>query len=270
MREGDERLGKGHAHVRRLRDLLRDPKARRAEQAFVIEGPRAIETALDHGASIEAAYLGPGAARAFAGLRDRLRAAGVAIFELKEGVLERVGSTVTPQPVLAVAPTIPTSLEALPTDGLVLLAVDVADPGNAGTLLRSAEAAGAVGVVFCGTSVDAHNPKVVRSSAGAIFGVPVVEADDPVVVLDALGAQGRTRYGTRSSEGTAYDAVDLSGSVVVVLGNEARGLADELPLDGTVTIPMAGRGESINVAMAATILCFEADRQRRARRSERA
>jgi len=263
--EGDARLGKGHSQVKRLRELLRDAKTRRSERAFVVEGPRAIHAALDHHAALDAAYFGPGATRAFAALRDRLVGAGVETFELKEGVLERVGSTVTPQPVLAVAASTRYSLDDLARGGLVVVAVDVTDPGNAGTILRSAEAAGVVGVVFCGNSVDLFNPKVVRASAGAIFGVPVVEGDDPVMVLDELGAQGRTRFGTRASHGTAFETVDLTAPVAVVFGNEAHGLPDALPLDGFLTIPMTGGVESINVAMAATVVCFEAARQRRTR-----
>ncbi|MFN8036054.1 MAG: RNA methyltransferase [Acidimicrobiia bacterium] len=264
MRDGDARLGRSSSRVRRLRGLLRDPKARQAERAFVVEGPRAVAAAFERGVAIEGVYVGPGADRAFAALCDRIRVAGIPVYELKEGVLERVGSTVTPQPVLAVAPATKARVDEL-APGLVLVAVDVADPGNAGTMLRSAEAAGAAGVVFCGSSVDPYNPKVVRSSAGAIFGVRVVEADDPVVVLDALGARGWRRYGTRPADGTPYDRADLTGSVAVVLGNEARGLADTLPLDDTITIPMVGDAESINVAMAATVLCFEFARQFRAR-----
>ena len=186
-------LGPRHQRVRRLRDLIRDPRARRAQHAFVVEGPRVLQAALDRGAELESAYVGPGADRAFASLVDRLRDHDVPIEVLKEGVLERIGDTVTPQPVLAVASMTRLGLDELGAAGLVVVAVTVRDPGNAGTLVRSAEAAGAAGVVFCGNSVDPHAPKVVRSSGGAVFGIPVVEEDDPVKVLDALGRQGRRR-----------------------------------------------------------------------------
>ena len=101
-----EPLGARHPDVRRLRELLRDTRARAAEQAFVVEGPHALEGALDRGAPIADAYLGPRADTAFADLVARLHAAGVRVHELKEGVLEKVGSTRTPQPVLAVAPNV--------------------------------------------------------------------------------------------------------------------------------------------------------------------
>jgi RNA methyltransferase, TrmH family len=259
-------LGPRHQRVRRLRDLIRDRRARRAEHAFVVEGPRGVAAALDRGAELESAYVGAGADRAFAPVVERLRDLDVPIEELKEGVLERIGDTVTPQPVLAVATMSHADLADVATDGFVLVAVTVRDPGNAGTLLRSAEAAGAAGVLFCGNSVDPHAPKVVRSSGGAVFGIPVVEADDPVKVLDALGRHGRRRLAAVAAGGEHLERVDLTGSVAIVLGNEATGLPAELAthLDGRVTIPVEPPAESLNVGMAGTVLAFEAARQRRA------
>jgi TrmH family RNA methyltransferase len=185
--------------------------------------------------------------------------------ELKEGVLERIGDTVTPQPVLAVVSMTRPDLDDLGTDGLVLVAVTVRDPGNAGTLLRSAEGAGAAGVVFSGNSVDPHAPKVVRSSGGAVFGIPVVEADDPVKVLDALGRHGRRCLAAVPAGGEHLERVDLTGSVAIVLGNETSGVPDDLAshLDGRVSIPVDPPAESLNVGMAATVLAFESARQRR-------
>jgi RNA methyltransferase, TrmH family len=225
-----------------------------------------VEAALDRGAVFESAYVGPGATRAFAPLVERIRDHDVPIEELKEGVLERIGDTVTPQPVLAVATMTRPDVDEL-GDGLVLVAVTVRDPGNAGTLLRSGEAAGVAGVVFCGNSVDPHAPKVVRSSAGAVFGIPVVEADDPVKVLDALGRQGRRRLAAIAAGGEPLERADLTGSVAIILGNEASGLPDDVTahVDGHVTIPTEPAAESLNVGMAGTVLAFEAARQRRAR-----
>jgi RNA methyltransferase, TrmH family len=259
-------LGARHPEVRRLRALLRDRRARADEDAFVLEGPRVVEGALDRGAPLEAIYFGPGAARAFAPLADRAAATGARVVELREGVLEKVATTRTPQPVLGVAGRVSVAVADLPVSGHLVVAVDVADPGNLGTMLRSAEASGAGGLVVVGdNSVDLHHPKVVRSSAGAIFGVRAAEQDDPSAALDAIGSRGRTRLAARADEGTPYDQTDLTDACVV-LGNEARGIPSELAshLDGAVRVPMSGAVESLNVAMAATVLCFEAARQRRA------
>jgi TrmH family RNA methyltransferase len=257
---------------------------RDAERAFVVEGPRAVTTALDRGARPEIAYLGPGASRAFPELVARLDACGVALASLREGVLQQVGATVTPQPVLAVC-AIPggrdrLDLDVLRRDGLVIVGVALGDPGNVGTIIRSADAAGAAAIVLGPGSVDAYNPKVVRASAGAIFGIPVLspgvaagrragwEGWSAVDALEALGDIGRRRLGAVAADGTPYEAVDLIAASALVLGNEAHGLdaGTMALLDEQVTIPMAAGAESLNVAMAATVLCFEAARQRRARR----
>jgi TrmH family RNA methyltransferase len=142
----------------------------------------------------------------------------------------------------------------------------VADPGNAGTLLRVAEASGVGAVVFGGDAVDAYNPKCVRASAGAVFRVPIVDREPLSAVLDRLGGSGHAVIATRADATTAYDSLDYTGPVAFLLGNEAHGLDNHLDLQvtDTVSIPMAGRTESLNVAMTGAVLCFEAARQRRA------
>jgi RNA methyltransferase, TrmH family len=265
-----ELLGPRHVDVRRLRALLRDPAARATERRFVVEGPRAVEGALDRGVPLERLFVGPGAERSFAPLVARARAGGVPVDELKDGVLERVGTTVTPQPVLAIAPVPHHDTSMLTADGLVLVAVEIGDPGNLGTLLRSAEAAGAAGIVLGAGSVDAYNPKVVRASAGAIFGVPLLEGWSVMDALHALREAGRACYGSRAVGGSRPDDVDLAAPAAVLLGHEVRGLTGDAAddarldahLDGWVTIPVRPPVDSINVAMAGTVLCFEAARQR--------
>ena len=235
-----------------------------------MEGPRAVAAALDRGAPLRAVYLAPGAVDAFAPLVARTAAAGVPMAELKEGVLERVGDTVTPQPVLAVARIVVPDVDVLSREGLVVVGVELGDPGNVGTIMRSAEASGAAAIVLGPGSVDAYNPKVVRASAGAIFGIPVLEAGTKgwtaVEALDALGELGRQRLGAVAAAPVTYDAVDFRRPTAVVLGNEARGIGHDVTgrLDGLVGIPLAAPAESINVAMAATVLCFESARQRAA------
>jgi TrmH family RNA methyltransferase len=247
--------------------LLRDPRARDAEHAFVVEGPRAIGAALERGGDLEALYCSTGADISFAALVARAEAAGVPVERLKEGVLERLGGTVTPQPVLAVASMRRASFDDLTGDGLVVVGVALADPGNVGTLLRSAEASGASGIVLSAGSVDAYNPKVVRASAGAIFGVRVIEGWSAVEALEVLGREARQRLAADARAGTPYDRVDFTTPTAVVLGSEAHGIPAGLDahLDGRVTVPMEGPAESLNVAMAATILCFESARQRSGR-----
>ncbi|MHB1488532.1 MAG: TrmH family RNA methyltransferase [Acidimicrobiales bacterium] len=256
-----------HGKVQRLRRLVRQTSMRRAEAAFVAEGAKVISVALDAGAAIEAIYCAPGARghEGCAEVIERVHDGGGRVFDLDAGVMERVADTVTPQPVLAVMGFVDVELVALANAGLVVVGVGIRDPGNAGTLLRSAEAAGADGVVLCDGSVDLYNPKTVRASAGSLFHIPVVAGGEAVDVLGQLGNWGIARVGTRAQGGTEYDRIDLSGRLALVLGNEARGLDDEVVacLDDVVTVPMRGRSESLNVGMAAAVLCFEAARQQR-------
>jgi len=261
-----EPLGPRNLDVRRLRDLLRRHDVREATGRFVLEGPRLLAAALDRGVSDLECFVDSEGERRWAAVMERARASGVRVRRLGVGVAERVADTVTSQGVLTSAPLKRHGghlLDELPLDALVVVCTCVSDPGNAGTLLRSAEAAGAHAVVLGEGSVDAYNPKAVRASAGAVLGVPVAEGVNAVEILEALGRRGVKRVGAVAVSGEPYDSVDFRGPTALVLGHEARGLIDDLPLDALVTIPMSGRAESLNVAMAGTVLLFEVSRRRR-------
>ncbi|MHB8464827.1 MAG: TrmH family RNA methyltransferase [Acidimicrobiales bacterium] len=246
-----------------MRRLLARRGARDAEHVFVAEGATLLGEALDSGAVVESVYVAPGGDTAPE--VGRAQGAGARVHHLAAGVMERIAATVTPQPVAAVVGMRSVALEDLSGSRPVVVCVDVRDPGNLGTVLRSAEAAGAAGVVCCDGTVDVFNPKSVRASAGALFHVPIVVGGDPVTVLETLGAGGRRRLGTVVHQGVPYDTADLATPLALVLGNEAAGLPDTVTplLDGLVCIPMEGRTESLNVGMACAVLCFEAARQRR-------
>jgi len=191
--------------------------------------------------------------------------AGAPCAALAAGVLERVATTESPQPLLAVVRYRSAGAEVLAGAGFVVVAVGLSDPGNLGTILRTAEAAGADAVVLTPDTVDATNPKVVRASAGALFLLPVVDH----VELGELRAAGLRVLGTSAASGTAYTDADLTGRLALAVGNEARGLAADAPVDGWLTIPHAGRAESLNAAMAAAVVCFEVARQRRVQAADR-
>jgi RNA methyltransferase, TrmH family len=217
--------------------------SRYEEGVFVVEGIGLLRQALDAGWQVESCFVAP----------DTVVDVDVPYEVLAPNVIERVASTESPQPVLAVVAMRPMEL---PGDATFVLVADrLSDPGNAGTIIRSAEAAGVNGVVLTPGSVDPYNPKVVRASAGSIFRVPVVEA-----ALDSLS--GFRRLGTSSHRGDVYTDPVYHGRVAVVVGNEAHGLADDAAIDQWITIPHAGPAESLNVAMAATVLVFEVARQR--------
>jgi len=189
-------------------------------------------------------------------------------FVLGAGVLERVASTESPQPNMALVSRRTMSLARLERDVAgaapwVVFLDAVSDPGNLGTILRSAEAMGAAGVVLGSGSVDAFNPKVVRASAGALFHVPVVES----VTLGEVKALGYRVLATSSHEQPGSQSLsdaNLSGAVCVVLGSEAHGVdsSHAASIDAWIRVDHAGRAESLNVAMAATIIGYEMARVR--------
>ncbi len=246
--------------VQSLRRLLSSRSERAGTRRFVAEGPVAAAEAVASGWRCVEQFVSAGSSATVEGAGD--------VVELAEGVLERVGSTRTPQEPLVVVelPAVDTAA-LLERSSFVVVLHQVADPGNVGTILRSAEAAGADAVVLTAGSVDHLNPKAVRASAGAIFHVPVVTAE-----LEHVSAAGLELVGTSSHvfPGRTVDAhtgSDLTGRLAIVMGNEAAGLPaewtdDRGPIDRWVTIPHHGRSESLNVAMATTVLAFEVARQR--------
>jgi TrmH family RNA methyltransferase len=233
----------------------------------VIEGPTLIREALDAGLVLTEVFASPDADVAL--LADA-EGAGAVVRSLPSEVLARSIDTVTPQGMAAIALRIEVSVDeavaAAASGPLALVLVDVSDPGNAGTLVRTAEAAGASAVLFCGGSVDPWNPKCVRAAAGALFHVPVASGGEAVAVLELLGRAGVPSAATVVRDGLPYDEADLTGPVAIVLGSEAHGLPPAVvdAVDERLTIPMVGRSDSLNVAMAGSVLCFESLRQRRA------
>ncbi len=215
----------------------------------MVEGAVLIAEAVAAGWEIETEFVASGATAI----------SSAPLFELGAGVLERVASTDHPQPHVAIVNVRDTDRALRPTDrshGLVVVADRLGDPGNLGTILRSSEAAGVDAVALTPGSVDPFNPKVVRASAGAIFHVPVLTA-----TLAEVRAAGYRLVGSSSHRGGRHADVDWSGRVAIVLGNEAHGLSDDAPVDEWVRIEHQGRTESLNVAMAATLLVFEAARR---------
>jgi RNA methyltransferase, TrmH family len=255
-------LGARNHRIRRLRRLLTSRRERSRQDVIVIEGPTLAAELLGSGggaleAFVEVGYEPP--------VLADLAAAGVPVHEVEPGVLGEVLTTTTPQPLAVVARTPRPGPLPPPGPAPLLVVVDLRDPGNAGTLLRTAEAAGAAGVVLAGGSVDLDSPKVLRSAAGARFRLASWRHADPVALVDELRALG---WGTAAAVvdpgARPYDDLDWR-RVAIVLGNEAHGLdaAVAARCDHRVTIPLAGPTESLNVAAAGAVLCFEALRQRR-------
>ena len=244
---------------------------RSAEGAYLVDGPVLLAEALDSGASVRGVYVEVDPARpTVRDAVDAAAAAGVRVRDVVPGALAKVLDLGTPQSVVAVVDQEPAEcadlVAAAAAAGRPLLAlVEVADPGNVGTLVRTAEAAGCVGVVLVGNCADPFNPKTVRATAGALFRVPVAPVADLTLLRDLAVRHGVRLVGTVGDVGIPPEAASLAGAAAIVVGGEAHGLSVEsvAACDELVTIPMQGRVESLNAAVAGSVVAFESARQRR-------
>lgn len=235
---------------------------RERDRAFLVEGSGAVEEALGRPGGVSTLFCIDPADR----LAERGPGSGAEVVHVSEGVMARLTGTVTPQGLVAVAPFVDVPLDDLGSDlSCVALLHAVRDPGNAGTVLRSVDAAGGDAVLFSAGSVDVYNAKTVRSSAGSLFHVPVVRELDTPAAIDALRSRGVRVLAMDASAESDLHGLDLADPVAFVFGNEAWGLPDDVArlADAGVRIPIAGRAESLNLAAAATVCVFEWARQRR-------
>jgi len=259
-------LGPTHERVRRLRRLTMKRSDRWDEGACVLEGPDLIDAALESGIELEALYMESRAlsSTACSASIERASAAGVRVFELPEGTLYKVADTKSPQPVLATACFVVSTLDDVALDGAILVLDNIRDPGNAGTMIRSADAAGVGAVLFTGDCVDPFNPKTLRASAGSVFHLDLVVGLQLADVVAHLRPRGVATYATVVRDGTPFRSADLHAGCAIVIGNESSGLnAEAVALcDGALSIPMAGKSESLNAGIAASLILFEAMHQR--------
>jgi TrmH family RNA methyltransferase len=221
--------------------------------------------------TVDEVFITPSAAARDVELLRVAAAAGVRVTVVTDRVAASLSDTVTPQGLVAVVrepeTDVPSLLAAHPR--LLVVLVDVSEPGNAGTVIRTADAAGADGVVLAGESVDAHNPKCVRASSGSLFHLPVVRGADAAAVLDDVRRAGLAVVATVVDGDTDLYADEagpmLRGPVAWLFGNEAHGVPDALAgqADLRVRIPISGRAESLNLAAAAAVCLYETARVRR-------
>lgn len=252
--------------IKHLKKLLEDPRARKAEGHWVAEGVRGVEEALASGLKPTRAFLEEGReGERLEALGVTLAARGVETFLVGRGLLRETLDTQAPQGVALIlsAPS-HTLEETLAGKGPVLVLDNLREPGNLGTLLRTAAAFGCRGALLTEGTVDPGNPKALRASAGAALNLPFTFLKDPQAVREALKMN---LYATSGSGGKTPEALNLSEPFALVLGQEAAGLGDrwEALVDGLVTLPMERGVESLNVAAAGAAILAEAARQRRSR-----
>ena len=254
----DPLLSTRSSRVKEARKLTR--RAVRTERRlFLAEGRQAVREALALDGCVREVFAVPGR---HDDLRATALAAGVPWFDADEGAVASLSDTVSPQGVVAVCVALDRQLEdVLPADpSFVVVCADVRDPGNAGTVVRCADAVGAEAVVLTGDAVDVHNGKTVRASVGSVFHVPLAVHRDTAEAVAALQARGlRVLAADGSGEADLYADPDLlRGPVAWLFGNEAWGLPPEVAAlaDHRVRIPIPGRAESLNLATAAAVCLY--------------
>jgi TrmH family RNA methyltransferase len=258
----------GSDRVRSVRALSRR-SMRERESLFLVEGPQAVREVVVHRCdAVKDLYVDVEAGSRHPAVLEAARAGGVAIHEVSQEVLAAMCDTKVPQGILAVCRPIDVDLETALASypKLLLILTNVRDPGNAGTAIRGADAAGADAVLVSDSSVDVYNPKVVRSTAGSLFHLPIVVGVPIPVLLDRVGGAGLELLAADGTGESQLADVDLAGPHAWVMGNEAWGLGSGVreACDSVVRVPIYGKAESLNLAMAATICLYASAHVQRA------
>jgi len=237
---------------------------RQRERAFLAEGPQAVSEALATGTRVSGLFVTAPAQARHADLVAAAQDAGVDVQLVSGEIMSELAQTVTPQGLLAVCDFVDVPLDSVTAARPVLVALlaNVRDPGNAGTVLRAADAAGADAVIFADASVDIYNGKCVRASAGSIFHLPVVAGVRLPETVAALREAGLRILAADGRGGSTLDDPDtrtaLGAPSAWLFGNEAWGLPDDLLAlaDESVAVPIYGRAESLNLATAAAVCLY--------------
>lgn len=247
-----------------IQQLAKKARLRREDRVFLVEGPRMFYEADRH--QIRKAYLSE---HFYGTMEDHSILDGISWEIVENGVFDKMSSTMTPQGVLCVLNQPAYRLEDLlkKENPLLVFLENLQDPGNMGTIFRTAEGAGADGIIMTANCVDIYNPKTIRSTMGSIYRMPFVclKEEETQMVLELLKKRGIATCAAHLKGEHTYDREDYSGGTAFLIGNEGNGLTDETAQAASlkVRIPMEGKLESLNASVAASILLYEAYRQRR-------
>lgn len=249
--------------VRRVTNLVKKARARREEGLYVVEGLRMCRELSSE--QVEILYV----SESFLKEEEHRKLTEGFVWEtVADPVMKVMADTQTPQGILALVRRRDWTLEEIlgqPQTPLLMVLETVQDPGNLGTILRAGEGAGITGLIMNTGTADIYNPKVIRSTMGSIYRVPFVYAEDLHGACDAIKKRGIRLFAAHLEGSSEYDREDYTGPCGFLIGNEANGLTKETAAmaDARIRIPMAGQVESLNAAVAASVLMFETARQRR-------
>ncbi|MCR4567255.1 MAG: RNA methyltransferase [Pseudobutyrivibrio sp.] len=259
--------------IKNITSLIKKARERKAQRLFVVEGIRAVAEV--PGDLLSAVYYVEGFTSSAEGeqfISDVVaKAPDIAIEEVAKSVFNSMSDTVTPQGVLALVKMQDFTLQDVIGQSSnqvahVMILESLQDPGNMGTIIRTAEGAGATGIIMNNTTVDIYSPKVVRSTMGSIFRVPHIVVTDLCQTIDELKSEfGINVYAAHLKGEKFYDEFDYTSPTAFMIGNEGNGLSDEAAGHATsyLKIPMEGQLESLNASVAASLLMYETHRQRR-------
>ena len=260
-----------NAKIKRIVQLRKKKKARDAEGVFLVEGIRMFREIPEK--LLQEIYISESCEeKEGKEIRRRASACGIRPELVSDGVFSHLSDTQTPQGILCVVRQLSYSLEEVadaPCPHMLVLD-RLQDPGNVGTILRTAEGAGVTGILLDGECADIYNPKTIRSTMGSIFRMPFYYIQDLEEGIRYLKKRGICTYAAHLEGKRAYDEEDYRRPCAFLIGNEGNGLRPEIAdlADTYIRIPMAGEVESLNAAIASAVLMFEAGRQRRSRTAE--
>lgn len=247
--------------IRQVRELLGSARARRENRLFAIEGARLCADAARSGAAVTAFLYTRRAAETYRSYWEPVAAAAQRRFEIPEALMKYAADTATPQGMLCVCAMLDNrpGLDTIEPHARYLALEDIQDPANLGTVIRTAEALGLSALLLSDGCCDPYNPKVLRGSMGGVFRLPLLPAGDLAHTAEILGCRGVRCFACVPQGGEDLRRAGLSAGAVCLIGNEGRGLRPETAAacTGRLTIPMGGRAESLNAAMAAGIVMWE-------------
>lgn len=257
--------------MKQVSALLKKAKERREKKSFVVEGTKMVAEAPAEW--LKAVYVSEGYekheehAEIISMMQNRCKETGAIYETVADSVFKSVSDTQTPQGIMAVVQMPEYRLEELLKGNKthLLIVESIQDPGNLGTMVRTGEGAGISGVIMNKTTVDLFNPKTIRSTMGSIYRVPFYVAEDLKETLELLKQEKVSLYAAHLKGEHTYTEEDYTQACGFLIGNEGNGLSDEIAdtADIYIKIPMEGQVESLNAAISATLLMYEANRQRR-------
>lgn len=250
----------GNSQVKYLVQLQNKSKTRRENREFVVEGYKMVEEAPKE--RVVKVYASESFENSNA---EALKKLGLEYESVSDNVFQQMSDTRTPQGIMAIVRMLEYTIDDILNGNPLIAAIEnLQDPGNLGTIVRTGEGAGITGVLMSANTVDIYNPKTIRSTMGSIFRVPFVYVEDFTAAIDMIRSKNVTVYAAHLDGKNSYTAENYTGPSAFLIGNEGNGLSEAAALkaDVLIRIPMCGSVESLNAAIATTVLIYEAKRQR--------